>query len=305
MGGTSYSAPDWTRYSSSVATKTRAEIFTRSDLDPALDPSKFKVRESCDSDVNPESTPIMIFVDETGSMGNLAEAIIRKDLGIIMGEVNNRKPVKYPHFLCGGVGDCECDEAPIQATQFEADSNSLVPQIEKIYLEGGGGGNYGESYPLAWVFAQHKTRCDAIIKRKKKGFLFTIGDERALPKLSKAHVKRFLDVDLEGNITIKELLNQVTQNWEVFHLIVPTSATASQGAVAAWKELLDERAIVIDGGEKLGAKLGAIIVSTLQVLAGEDLDTVADSWDGSTAIVVKNSLKGLQASNNSGAVATL
>ena len=35
-----------------------------------------------------------------------------------------------------------------------------------------------ESYELALYFAAYKTSCDAWEKRQKKGYLFTLGDER-------------------------------------------------------------------------------------------------------------------------------
>lgn len=179
MGNASYSHVDWDRHvtSSGYATRGLHEVFTGRQINPDLDPSKFRYREAVDSEANPETTPIILACDETGSMGELAHIIIQNALGGIMNALYTRKPVTNPQILCAGVGDAECDQAPIQVTQFEADGVNLSKQIEKIYIEGNGGGNSGESYPLVWFFAAYKTKCDAIRKRHRKGYIFTIGDE--------------------------------------------------------------------------------------------------------------------------------
>lgn len=288
MGNSRFDASDWGIYSASVSAKPAAAIFTSSGMDNGLDPSKFKFRESVDSDKNPKSTPIIIGVDETGSMGRLAEDIIKKGLGIVMKEIYDRKPVTDPHILIAGIGDATCDSAPIQVTQFEAGVTEITKQVEKIYIEGNGGGNGGESYPILWYFAANKTKCDAITKRKRKGYLFTVGDECPI-KLSKSQIKQFFGDDVESDMSIKDLLKLAEKNWEVFHIIVQTSATESQGAVKVWRDLLGQRAIVIPDE----SKLAEVIVSTIQVIEGEDADKVADSWDGTTSVVVRNAIKNL------------
>ena len=296
MGNSRFDASDWSSYSASVSAKPAAAIFTSSGMDSGLDPSKFKFRESVDSDKNPKSTPIIIGVDETGSMGRLAEDIIKKGLGIVMQEIYDRKPVSDPHILIAGIGDATCDRAPIQVTQFEAGVTEITKQVEKIYIEQGGGGNSGESYPILWYFAANKTKCDAITKRKRKGYLFTVGDECPI-SLSKSQIKKFFDDDVQEDMSIKDLLKLVEKNWEVFHIIVETSATEAQGAKKVWRDLLGQRAIVIPDE----SKLAEVIVSTIQVIEGEDADKVADSWDGTTSVVVRNAIKNLdKAATSSG-----
>lgn len=288
MGDARFNAGDWYNYSASVAAAPRAAIFTSSGLHDSLDPSKFKFRESVDSDSNPKSTPIIIGCDETGSMGYLAEDIIKRGLGTVMKEIYERKPVTDPHILIAGIGDATSDRAPIQVTQFEAGVAEITKQVEKIYIEGNGGGNGGESYPILWYFAANKTKCDAITKRKRKGYLFTVGDECPI-NLSKSQIKEFFGDDVESDMSIKDLLVLVSKNWQVFHIIVQTSATEIQGAVKVWRDILGQRAILIPDK----SKLAEVIVSTIQVIEGEDADKVADSWDGTTSVVVRNAIKNL------------
>lgn len=290
MGGTRWDAADWAAHVSTTAHKPREAVFTSHSLDTGLDPSKFKFRESVDSDNNPKCTPIIISVDVTGSMGALAEQIIKRDLGVVMSEIYTRKPVSDPHVCIGAIGDgANGDNAPIQVTQFESEVGPLTSQIEKIYLEGGGGGNMGESYAYPWYFAANKTKCDAITKRHRKGYLFTIGDEAPLMTISKSEISRYFGEDVEKSIDTKDLLELTQKNWEVFHIVVETASTKNQDAIAKWKDLLGQRVIVVPSS----ANLAEVIVSTIQVIEGEDASKVADSWDGSTAISVRNAIKDL------------
>jgi len=285
MGNSNWNSSSYGNYSRSVAGKSQQQIFTQTQCHPDLDPSKFNIRESFDSPANPASTPVIVAVDETGSMGILAENIIKRGLGVIVEGIINRKPIADPHILLAAVGDAYCDSAPIQVTQFESDV-VITKQIENFYLEGNGGGNGGESYPLVWWFALNKTHCDAINIRNRKGYLFTIGDEAYHPVLARDHIKRFLNGDVEADVPVAELLVDLQEKWEVFHLITPTGATEGQNAKTKWREILGERVVVIDDWERLGE----VIVSAMQINEGQDANQVLNSWDGKTNIVVRNAL---------------
>lgn len=293
MGSSNWSASSYRNYSTSVASKSQQQIFTNtSGCHDDLNPSKFDVRESVDSKANPNSTPVIIGVDETGSMGYLATDIIKKGLGIIIEGIIDRKPITDPHILLAGIGDAYIDDAPIQTTQFEADT-VITKQIEKLYIEGNGGGNGGESYSLVWWFALNKTKCDAIDIRNRKGYLFTIGDESCHPQITKEQIKHFFNCGVEKDVSSTELLAECQDKWEVFHLITPTSMTNHQNAIEKWRELLGERAIVIEDWHKLSE----VIVSIMQVNEGQDVDKVIGSWDGDTSLVVGSAVSGLSTTN--------
>lgn len=285
MGSARWNPSDWATHSRATSTQTRQQIFSQSGMHDDLNPLKIAMRESVDSAANPNSTPIILAVDETGSMGMLAEVIIKKGLGTIMEEIYERKPVTDPHIMCMGIGDAFSDRAPLQVTQFEA-SIVLADQVKNIYLEGNGGGNGGESYLLAHYFAAFKTKCDAQVKRKRKGYLFTIGDEAPHQKLTRDQVKAFIGDDVEADLSAKDLLGILSPNWEVFHLIVKP---AYSEAVTKWTELLGERAIQVSDHEKLAE----VIVSTMQVIEGHDADKVIKSWSGDTSLVVQKAVGGL------------
>ena len=147
MGGSSFSHDDWTRTSSTYSKKSASEIYRASGLDESIDPSKMKggIREACDSDANPNSTPIIIGLDFTGSMRNIPEYMIKSGLGELFKEIYDRKPVSDPQVLFCGIGDVDAgDPAPFQVGQFESQCDRLITGLEKFWLRGcmGGGNDY-------------------------------------------------------------------------------------------------------------------------------------------------------------------
>jgi len=293
MGTARWNPDAWEHYAAGASTKSASELFARN-MHKDLDPKYVKFRESCDSDLNPLSTPIIVAVDNTGSMGMLAENLIRKGLGVLIEEIYLRKPVTDPHVMCMAVGDAWYDRAPLQATQFEADMR-LVEQLSKFWIERGGGGNNYESYNLPWYFAATRTKCDAILKRKKKGYLFTVGDEPPPPTLLAKHARLILNDGLQVDLSSRDILTMAAKSWEIFHIIIEEGSYCRMNLPKVkeeWQKLLGQRAISLSEHEDLAE----LIVSTMQVNEGEDIATVAGSWSGTTALVVRNSLQGLQTS---------
>lgn len=149
MGGGSYS------YQSAVSrrntdsyftsTNSREERFTRRTISPDMDPKNIKVRESRDSEEHPESYPIIIALDETGSMGIIPDNLITNLLPKIMKKIMDAG-IPNPQVCFMGFGDCqECiEEAPLQVGQFESSDLLMEKWLKEVYLEGRGGGNMGK-----------------------------------------------------------------------------------------------------------------------------------------------------------------
>lgn len=294
MGRGRWTPADFAAFAAShTAGKSASAIFAARGMPDAFDPSRFATRESRDSPINPESTAIMLFCDVTGSMGVVAETMVRKGLDTVMREIHARKPVPDPHILVGAVGDAWCDAAPLQMTQFEADV-SLAEQLSRLWIEGGGGGNAGESYLLAHYAAAMKTSIDCFEKRGRKGYLFTIGDEPALPTLTRAQIERVFGAPAERDLGAAECLAMAQRSYEVFHIVlsgVGHAAVDLPGVMATWTPLLGERALKVADP----ARVPEVIVSTLQVMAGADARAVASSWGGATAAAVGDALATLAA----------
>jgi hypothetical protein len=297
MGSGRWDADDWKSYSTtrSYDTKSRAEIFESKSLNKDLSPKGVN-RESRDSNDNPNSTAIIIAQDVTGSMGMISEVMVRQGIPTLLKEIYDRKPVSDPHVMCAAIGDVEYDDAPLQVTQFEADIR-ISEQLEKFYLEGGGGGNCYESYALAWYFAAYHTSIDCFEKRGKKGYLFTIGDEEPTKCLTKEAVKGFIGDDLEVDVDMDSLLTLVSRKYEIYHIIVEEGSYCNRYPLKtreAWIKKLGQRAIRL----KDHTKLAEVIVSLIQFNEGTEYDKVVGSWDGSTSLVVADSLKDLKSKSD-------
>lgn len=291
MGYSRWNDSDWSTYSSAAATKSTAQLFRSSSIDSDLDPKNITVRESRDSVQNPMATPIIIASDVTGSMGMISDHLIRSGLGTLVQEIINRQPVQDPQICCMAVGDIIYDSAPLQVTQFEPDVG-ITSQIEKTWLEKGGGGNNSESYHLPWYFAAFHTASDHYELRGEKGYLFTIGDEEVPPALTVEQLAR-IGLTAQKDYTTEELYEMVSEKYHTFHIIVEQGSHMRYKPTEtrqAWKNLMGDHAIPLSDY----TKLSEVVVSVIQINEGVDRHTVIDSWDKDIRPVVAHAVNGIQ-----------
>lgn len=288
MGYGSFSSRDYRAFSDSVRSKATADIYA-SGLNDNLNPLNIKMRESRDSVDSPKSTPVIVALDVTGSMGMIADVIARTGLGVLFTSILDRKPISDPHLMFMGVGDANCDSAPLQVSQFEAD-NRIVKQLTEIYLEHGGGGNDFESYNLPWYFAAEHTVHDSYEKRAKRGYLFTVGDEETPHALTKSQIKRFIGDDIERSIDPAESLEAAQRYYDVFHIIIKEGSHArshTSAVLNSWNALLGQRAIPLADH----TKLAETIVSAIEVAEGATADASSSRWSPSTGSVVYDAIR--------------
>ncbi len=215
------------------------EMFKSRSLSDALNPYKV-VRECCDSGEHPETVPVILALDVTGSMGSAAVEVAKKLNNVMTTLYEQTKDVE---FLIMGIGDLAYDRAPIQASQFESDIR-IAEQLDKVFFEGGGGGNGFESYTAAWYFGLNCTRLDCH-NRGKKALIITMGDEPLNPYLPRKPLEAALGENLEKDIETGGLYKQVTEKFEVFHLAVidPRSCGAryEEQIMRTFGEYLDKK----------------------------------------------------------------
>lgn len=279
MGTSRWNTDDYKAYASSTnyRSATRAETFKNSNLPKALDPSQITVRESRDSEQNPMSTPIILALDVTGSMGKYAEIIAKDALPVLMQGIYEQTPVTDPHVMFMGVGDVKSDRAPLQVSQFEAGAEVLVSSLRELWLEGHGGGNNTESYDLPWYFAATSTSCDSFEKRGTRGFLFTFGDELPPPmSLSLNEINKvFGNKDMPIFESTEELLEAVQKKFQVFHVIIEQGGFCERGARlqevrAKWTKLLGANVLFLRKHESLAE----LVLSTMRIASGADMESV-------------------------------
>lgn len=275
MGSSRWDNNDYTLYATSTNYRaaSREQVFASRTVHESLDPKKIVLRESCDSDANPESTPIIIGLDVTGSMGFVAEEIAKNGLSDLMTRVYDDTPVTDPHVMFMAIGDINYDRGPLQVSQFEADTR-IIEQLRLIWLEGGGGGNDTESYDLPWYFAANRTSIDSMKKRQTKGFLFTIGDEFPPENpLPTSKLQTLFGGQIQNPGTTKELLEKAKENWQVFHIIAEEGSCARRSLSKvreSWKKLLGPNTIYMMNHKDLTS----IILAIIAAASGDDLDEV-------------------------------
>lgn len=306
MGGGSW---DTSAYKSAAAARASAGIAdfdydrkvksgrasgVHADLDPkkvAGPASPFagkNIRESRDNDEHPESIPISVIFDVTGSMRHVPETLQRKLAGL-MDVVVAKAGLKDGQILYGAVGDSFSDRYPFQVGQFETDNRS-DEQLRNIILEGGGGGGNHESYPLGFYFAARKTVTDAWEKRGKKGYLFTIGDEKSYLKLTRQEVANIFGDQINEDLSIETILVEVAEKWEHFHIIpTNTSYRGDPGVRSFWQNLLGERVVTIED-EALIAEVIAGLVQMIETNRDADAIVKDMGLKGAAGEAVKNAL---------------
>jgi hypothetical protein len=257
---------------SARSTQSREEIFKQRNILEAFDPSKIGVRESRDSEHNPASTPIIIGLDVTGSMGIIAEKMARGELGKLMDGIFTGKPVTDPHVMVMAIGDATCDQAPLQVSQFEADVR-IDNSLQDLWLEGRGGGNRFESYDLPWYFAAERTATDAWDKRGKKGYLFTIGDEPpppATPYSCARFENVFGPVQDSSTYNSRVALTNAQEKYNVFHIVVEQGShcqhNGASSVIREWSSLLNKRTLPLDNYQHLSE----LIIAAIEVNEGAD-----------------------------------
>lgn len=268
MGSSFYSYDDRTARAVNVGyhTKTREQIFSQSAERKAhkdMMSQNVVFREARDSEAHPNSTPIILALDVTGSMGQIPHELIKDGLPTMMSSLIQNGVPDAALMFCA-VGDHECDHYPLQVAQFESGDEELDMWLTRTYLEGGGGGNAGESYPLAWYFAAHHTKTDAWEKRGQKGFLFTIGDEPYLKKIPMNAIRSIMGDTAVGQdtYTAEELLAAAQERYNVFHIFIEHR---NYKTISDWKDLLGQNLIVLNDHTQVAKTIANTIVANLPV----------------------------------------
>ena len=229
------------------------------------------VRECRDSQEHPYSTPIIIALDVTGSMMNTPYEMIKNHLPKIMDSVM-QMGVRDPQIMFMAVGDHVYDRYPIQIGQFESDTAKILDTLQSFVIEGGGGGNRGESYLLSHIVAGYHTETDSWFERHTKGFLFTIGDEPNLDKVEGCYLERVLGYQKGAKtITCQEALDKAKEQYHVFHIHI-TNASHGSRVAESWKTLLGQNVLTCTSGE-----VDKVIVTAIKENYEEPVEGLAPS----------------------------
>jgi hypothetical protein len=259
------------------------EIFTQNTekkIHESMSCNGLKLREARDSETHPTTIPIILNLDVTGSMGQIPHDLVKTGLPKMMGSMIQRG-VKDAALLFTAIGDHEIDRYPLQVGQFESGDEELDMWLTRTYLEGGGGGNMGESYLLAWYLAAFHTKTDSFEKRGQKGFLFTIGDEPGLTSIPETALKEIFGDGQHKTWTDAELLEKAREKWHVFHLLIERGWRAS-AAEEYWKKTLGQDCIPVKDIMKIPEMVSDIVTATLEKTNPDVLQPSTDDSKPST-----------------------
>lgn len=250
------------------------QFYTARKIDPALDPNGVKFRECCDSEEHPNTIPVILALDVTGSMGSACAAVARQLDKIITGLYEDVKDVE---FMVMGIGDFAYDKAPLQVSQFESDVR-ICDQLGKIWFERGGGGNQFESYTAAWYFALRHTKLDCW-NRGRKGIIITLGDEPLNPYLPGSEFGRVFGYGGQ-DISTENLYEQVIEKYDIYHIIITDPQTSAKYYMKrienSWGKFLDGQHLFSKNSNELPEVIHDIVVGHVD----ENVSTVTVTEEG-------------------------
>lgn len=199
------------------------EIYKNTKLSEYLNPYNV-MRECRDSKEHPNTLPVILALDCTGSMGKAAVKVAQK-LGEIMTDLYADDEVKDVEFCVMGIGDLAYDDAPIQMSQFESDIR-IAEQLDKIYFEGGGGDNLYESYTAAWYMGLNHCKLDCW-NRGQKGIIITLGDEAPNPFLPATPLNNATGDHVQpGTIETADLKEEAEAKFNLYHISIKDSSSS-------------------------------------------------------------------------------
>ena len=281
MGAGVFSTKTYLTYSNSLGRtynsstgRVSGQKFTSSSIDDSLNPQKFLLRECVNSDEHPNTIPVILALDVTGSMGEACSETAAA-LGVII--TNLYKKFKDIEFCIMGIGDLDYDFAPIQMSQFESDVRIAVA-LDKVFMEHGGGGNRFESYTAAWYMGLHKTVLDCFDKQGRKGIIITMGDEPLNPYLAKDGLNRVINATEETDVETRDLYNKASEKFNIYHIAVDSP----KNSYSYYSKEIEN-----SFGQLLGDHLK---VSTINELANTIEQCITESIEGVSLVTTSNTL---------------
>lgn len=278
MGSGSWNVKSFKTYTTSLGReysedtgRVSGQTYESRKLDESLDPKNFKIRECANSKEHPNTIPVILALDVTGSMGR-ACAETASALGVIMKSLYEK--FKDVEFCIMGIGDCAYDNAPIQMSQFESDIR-IAEALDKLWMEKGGGPNEYESYTAAWYMGLYKTKLDCYDKQGRKGIIITMGDEPLNPYIPVQGIHGLnnkLNEHIQADVETPTLYKEASKKFDIYHIAVDDDCNTYHRN----KEEIEK-----SFGQLLGNRFK---VSTINGLSSTIEECISESINGSEII---------------------
>lgn len=252
MGGDYYDRDVISNVNADFSTVSSTK-FTSKEIHPSLDPKKYcEEFLTCNT-----SNPIVFALDVTGSMGNWSKIIYDK-LPMFYGQIMMKGYLENPSISFCAVGDYKYDSCPLQVSEF-GQNKEIDQLISKIYLEGGGGNPFHESYELAAFF--YLNCCN--LNNSELPFFFFTGDELFYDQISKTTIENIIGVK-SNTLDSYEVMKNLKEKYNVFILKKKYDGKEEKMITNTWMSVLgEERVLKIDHPKAcIDIMLGAIALTS-------------------------------------------
>ena len=159
------------------------------------------------------------------------------------------------------VGDAQHDRAALQIAEF-GQGKQIDQLISKIYLEGGGGPGFIESYELAaYFYLNHFDNSKAELP-----FFFITGDEKFYKTVASSTIKQVFGEEIsDAKVDAKDLWNALKKRFNVFHIHKPYHDSKKDAQVKSqWCETIGKEHVLCISNPKavIDVVLGAIAITS-------------------------------------------
>lgn len=301
MGGGSYDrdvgsgSSSGSFYDGGTSSSSAKAAFSN-DMDESLSPHDRKI-------ISLTKSPVVVSLDVTGSNIEFARIVYDKS-PMLYGQIEQQGYLKDFDICFTATGDAYSDDAPLQVCDFKK-GKSLDDELEKLYLEGNGGGQQKETYEIAAYFFGKK--CE--MPNAEMPFFFYIADEAPYAKINHEVLNDLLGTKLKEDISAKKAFSDLYKkfNGNVFILQNPyngaqhgtgyTAAIKSQWIDCIGKENAEKIIPIKEEKSIVDLMLGTIaMVSRTRSLDSYTTDLVARKQSKARIANVKSSLSNLEQS---------
>lgn len=161
-------------------------------------------------------TPLVIWVDVTGSMGDWPATIFSK-LPYLDHEMKTEYLGADAEVCFGAVGDAHSDRYPLQIQPFTKGTD-MAKKLESLVIEKGGGGQFKESYELAALYTLFNIETP---KTVAKPVVIFIGDEMAYDWVTIPNASRQAKVKIASDMTAKAIFGDLKERFNPFLILKP------------------------------------------------------------------------------------
>lgn len=261
MDGSSYDRDVYSgsSYSSWGTSDTSSSKLSRSSMHSSMDPTNRGIKSN-------SQNPIVIVLDVTGSNINFARLVYDK-MPMFYGQIEEKGYLDDFDIAFCAIGDLRMrDSYPLQVTDF-AKGLEIDSWLEKLVLEGGGGGNRHESYELAAHYLSQKMSFD----KDARPIIFFIGDEAPYEMVSESDAKEYGIPYHEATNGFADLRQKTKDN--VFVFLNPYSGEYFHNCITdAWNKSLASEHVIKIKEEKAIVDL---MLGVLALLSKKSLKTYA------------------------------